>query len=178
MENNKNEVFREVPGYEDLYLCSNKGRLFSKRKGEYKTPSHCRHNGVWNYKLYKEGKCKTMSCGRVVAVTFLENPNPKIYDVVIPKDGNQNDYTLDNLMWATRSYSTNKKFERNPELKQKFRDRFSKMAGDVRQVKMTPFLTEKLIHFRTIGYSVKQLEDIFPIKREQIRNILKQNSVQ
>jgi hypothetical protein len=177
MENFQKEIFREVPGYEELYLCSNKGRLFSKIKGEYKTPSYSRHNGVWNYKLYKEGKCKTMSCGRVVAITFLQNPNPKIYDIVIPKDGNQNDYTLDNLMWATRSYSDNKKFERNPELKEKFRKRFSQMAGVVRQIKMNPELTEKLIHYRNIGYSINQLEDIFPIRREQIRNILKRNNV-
>jgi hypothetical protein len=172
------EVFKDIPGYEEEYMCSNKGRVFIKKRGEYKTASQSRYNKIWNYKLSKDGKVRTFSCARIVAITWVENPNPKLFTVVITKDGNPNNYNADNVVWATRSHSQMKKFERDPELRQKFKDRFAAMAPNVSpSKKMNDELIKKLLELRKIGYSISQLEDIFPIRREQIRNIIKANGL-
>jgi hypothetical protein len=172
------EIFKDVPGYEEEYSCSQLGRLFCKKKGIYKTPSQNRHNLIWNYKLSKDGKVSTFSCAKVVAMTWVKNQNPKLYKIVMTKDGNPNDYTVNNVEWGTSAQSQRKKFERHPELKEHFKKRFAAMAPFVSpSKKMTPELISKLIEFRKEGYSIKQLEEIFPIRREQIRNIVKANGL-
>jgi hypothetical protein len=106
------EIFKDVPGYEEEYSCSQLGRVFSKKLGVYKTPSQNRYNLIWNYKLSKDGKAKTFSCARVVAMTWLKNPNPKLYTIVMNKDGNPNNYSANNVAWATLSQAQLKKMER------------------------------------------------------------------
>jgi len=165
------EVFRDVPGYEENYSVSNLGRIFGKVNRTYLTPHQNRKNLIWSVKLCKDGVPKHFSCAKVVALTWIENPNPKLYNYAIHKDGNTNDYTLENIMWGTASQAVLRKWERHPELK-------NNLSGfKVSPTKkMSDSLISDLLRMRQLGYSCRQLADIFPIKKSQIANILKRHN--
>ena len=166
------EYFKDLPGYLDNYSVSNYGRIFSKTNLSYLTPNQNKKNKVWSVKLSKYGRPKTFSCARLVALTFIENPNPKVYKIAIIKDGNPFNYCVSNIEWGTSFHSYKAKVERYPELPGKFKPK--KYSAPTR--KMSEEMIEKLLHFRSIGYSSRQLADIFPICISQICNIIKQRS--
>ena len=58
-------------------------------------------NGYFALNLIKEGKSKTKYIHRLVAETFIDNPNSK--DEVNHKDGNKLNNRIDNLEWVTRA---------------------------------------------------------------------------
>jgi hypothetical protein len=166
------EYFKDLPGYAENYSVSNYGRIFSKKNRSYLTPNQNKKNKVWSVKLSKDGKPKTFSCAKLVALTFIENPNPKVYINAIIKDGNPFNYCVSNIEWGTSFHSYKAKVERYPELPGKFKPK--KYNAPTR--KMSEEMIEKLLHFRSIGYSSRQLADIFPIGISQICNIIKQRS--
>ena len=99
--NNSIEIWKDILGYEDLYKVSNLGRikslvsskkeriLKSDRGGDY-------YNRVF---LRKDKKTKTYRVHRLMAQTFL--PNPENKPMVNHKDGNKLNNSLDNLEWCS-----------------------------------------------------------------------------
>lgn len=162
------EYFVDIPNYEGHYQVSNYGRVFSLKSNIFLTACQNKKNKIWNIKLSKYGKLKTFSCAKIVALSFLKNPNPKIYKYAIHKDGNFNDYSIYNVIWGTSSQSVLRKWDRYPELKKNLN--CFKVSPTQ---KMNDELTKKLLEMRNLGYSCRQLQDIFPIKKSQIANIIK-----
>lgn len=116
----KNEIWKDVPNYEGLYQVSNYGRLksleksvkfysgYAKKKCERKYPERiiCKNhiaNGYLQLELYKNGKAKKIKMHRLVAETFI--PNPNNYPCVNHKDENKLNNCVDNLEWCTYSYN-------------------------------------------------------------------------
>jgi hypothetical protein len=92
------ETWKPVAGYE-AYRVSTLGRvrgqdgkLFSAKQGK---------NGYCAVSFRKNGKNKTSLVHRVVAQTFLPNPESKPY--VNHLNGKKSDNRLENLAWATSS---------------------------------------------------------------------------
>lgn len=105
------EIWKDVPGFEDLYLCSNYGRVVV-------TKSHVQgvrkmklmilrvNNNGYNYLLfYKDNKRKHIYIHRLVGALFV--PNPNNYPHIDHIDGNKNNNRYDNIRWCNRSMNMN-----------------------------------------------------------------------
>jgi HNH endonuclease/NUMOD1 domain/NUMOD4 motif len=85
-----------VRGYEK-YTISLDGKVFNSKK-ELKLGTY---NGYFGLTLVQGGKKRTLYVHRLMAQTFLENPNNHRY--VNHKDGNKKNNNLRNLEWCTQS---------------------------------------------------------------------------
>ena len=112
------EEWREVKGYEGLYEVSNYGNVRSvdrilavpykdknkrKRKFKGKQLSPNMKDRYLCVHLQKDGKGKAVRIHRLVAETFVDNPNN--YNVVNHKDENKHNNRADNLEWCTVEYN-------------------------------------------------------------------------
>ena len=96
------EEFRDVPGYEGLYEVSNKGRV--RRNGKILKPTLL-NNGYLRVELHKQKTEKQVLVHRLVAMTFILNPNN--LPCVNHKDEDKTNNAVDNLEWCTHEYNTN-----------------------------------------------------------------------
>lgn len=119
------EIIKDVKGFEGLYKVSNKGHIFKcdtngeilKRIGIPRTGAS--HNYT-HTALYKDGKKHEVTIHRVVAESFIDNPDK--CRCVNHKDGNKHNNGVENLEWVSHSqnsqhavdngfYNTNKKLK-------------------------------------------------------------------
>lgn len=109
-----NEIWKDIKGYEGIYQVSNLGRVkalervwYSGRNGCTKRtkPEHimkyrlAKNTGYCLLKLVKNGVEKHVLVHRLVAETFIPNPNnlPEVNHI----DGNKENNCVDNLEWCT-----------------------------------------------------------------------------
>jgi len=109
----KKELWKDIPGYEEIYQASNFGRIRSKPGKTTYTKKHgFRHwqtrilKGRGNNKttgarvaLFKNGKPKDWLVARLVAMTFLGIPKEKL--TVNHKNGDRLDNRVENIEWLT-----------------------------------------------------------------------------
>ena len=95
------EAFKDIPGYEGIYLISNHGYVYSvKRK---KRLSNTPGQKYPHIKLYKQGKFTEVIVHIEVAKAFLgDKPDGKNI-IVNHKDGNKHNPHVQNLEWITQS---------------------------------------------------------------------------
>lgn len=99
------EIWKDLKGYEGLYQVSNLGRIkslyFSKEK--IMKPILTGTCKYYTIGLAKNKKRKTHLIHRLVAETFLENPNnlPEVNH----KDENKLNNRIDNLEWCNHEYN-------------------------------------------------------------------------
>ena len=94
------EFWKPVLGYEDRYVISNKGRIYSKKLKRCLKPLE-NEKGYLTIELWRDYKRKVVKIHRLVAETFLENLQHK--KEVNHKDGNKQNNCIENLEWCTRS---------------------------------------------------------------------------
>lgn len=103
-ENNLAErVMRPIPGYEGYYSATKDGKVYRHtRKGVKAGWVKQRTNTVYSrIPLYVPGqKCKWLHVHRLIASTFI--PNPENKPQVNHKNMNKHDNRVDNLEWVTR----------------------------------------------------------------------------
>lgn len=112
-----NEVWKDVEGYEGLYQVSNLGRVKSlqritkirhairiEKEKILKQHKNIKSGYMYVY-LSNNGKNKGFRIHRLVAETFIPNPNdlPQINH----KDENKENNNVDNLEWCTAKYNCN-----------------------------------------------------------------------
>lgn len=102
-----NNSFKPIKNYED-YLVNENGDVFSKKNNKLLKPRESK-NGYLKITLYKNGKCKTFSIHRLVALAHLNNPNN--YPVINHKDGNKLNNNISNLEWCTVSQNIKHAFD-------------------------------------------------------------------
>ena len=108
----KEEIWKFIPGYEDRYKVSNKGKVLSlihdtngmkrnisTQKILKQTISKCGYKRVCL--LDKFGNRKTLLVHRLVLSTFIGYDKDKIH--VNHINGDKTDNNLENLEWVTRS---------------------------------------------------------------------------
>jgi predicted DNA-binding protein YlxM (UPF0122 family) len=93
------KTYKQVPFAED-YLINMDGEIYSNKS--HKTIQPTPHKGGYlRVKLFcNDGKRKAFLLHRVVAETFLDNPDN--YPEVNHKDGNKQNNNVSNLEWLTR----------------------------------------------------------------------------
>ena len=100
------EIWKPIPGYEDLYEVSNKGQIRSickryKNKGNLKQRPN--NKGYMYVTLCRKGDQKTVNVHRLVALTFIENPNN--LPCINHKDENKTNNHVSNLEWCSYYYN-------------------------------------------------------------------------
>lgn len=105
------EIWKDIEGYEKEYQISTYGRVrsydrFSKQNhfisGKYITPNRLR-TGYLLIRLYGRNGFKAKTLHRLVAETFI--PNPNNLPEVNHKDENKENNRVDNLEWCTSKYN-------------------------------------------------------------------------
>ena len=111
----KQEIWRDVVGYEGLYEVSNLGRVRSldretkdtigrkrKYKGQLLNPTISNNgNGYLRVRLSEDGKRTDFRVHRLVAEAFIPNPDNKT-DVGF-KELDKSNVSVENLYWTTHS---------------------------------------------------------------------------
>jgi hypothetical protein len=103
----KPEVGQWAPGYEGLYSVTKNGCVYSYHSGsavKLKTPPNGR--GYQRVNLYRDGSKKQMKVHRLVAITFLPDPD-NTQTCVRHIDGNKLNNNCGNLAWSTHSENMN-----------------------------------------------------------------------
>jgi hypothetical protein len=129
MENNE-EIWKPVLGYENFYEISNIGnirsvnRVINNRlfKGQLLKPRN-KENKEGNYltvSLKKDSNNKTKFVHRLVAESFIENPNnfPHVNHI----DENKLNNSLENLEWCDAKYNCNYGNRNNSIIETKFKN--------------------------------------------------------
>lgn len=91
------EEFRDLKNFEN-YQISNLGRIYSKKKRTCLRVKRLGNNGYYQVRLSKDGKYIYKNLHRILAETFI--PNPNNYRTVNHINGNKLDNRLENLEWA------------------------------------------------------------------------------
>lgn len=92
------EEWKDIKGYEGLYQVSNLGRVKSLKRGSIRFGT-LTHENYLRLKLYKDGTYKNKNVHRLVAETFIPNPENKPTVNHIDEDKTNN--MVSNLEWAT-----------------------------------------------------------------------------
>ena len=108
------EHWKAIAGYEGLYEVSDLGRVKSlgnnKSRKEKILKPRKNTRGYLNVDLCKDGHVKTVRIHRLIATTFI--PNPNNLETINHKDEDKTNNTVSNLEWMSRGdnkrYSANK----------------------------------------------------------------------
>jgi hypothetical protein len=103
---------RDIKGYEGLYAVTEKGKVwayprkwtisnngFGTKVGRWKSASLS--NGYPAIRLHKDGKSHLVRVHRILAETFI--PNPNRLPVINHINGDKTDFRLSNLEWCSSS---------------------------------------------------------------------------
>lgn len=101
----KNEVWTDIKGYNGDYQISNYGRVYSVKSGIFLSQKIKTNDGYLTVKLYGNGKSKREYVHRLVALSFLSNPNG--FPQVNHKDENPENNHVSNLEWCDSRYNNN-----------------------------------------------------------------------
>lgn len=103
------EKWKDIKGYEGLYQVSNFGNVkslnYKRTNKEALLKLQTNTDGYKIINLRKDGKNKLYLVHRLVAMTFI--PNPNNYPIVNHKDENKENNSVDNLEWCTHIYNLN-----------------------------------------------------------------------
>lgn len=103
------EVWRDIPGYEGMYMVSSYGRVrrirLSKREGNGIRVTRLTTNGYVKVNLSKDGVTYHVTVHRLVAQAFI--PNPNNLPQVNHKDEDKTNNHVENLEWCDARYNNN-----------------------------------------------------------------------
>ena len=102
----ENEVWKDLVGFEGLYEVSNLGQIRSMpRRGTRGgiMSGHADAKGYINITLRKDGQQFTQKLHRLIAITFI--PNPDNLPDINHKDEDKRNNRVDNLEWCSAKYN-------------------------------------------------------------------------
>lgn len=96
---------QDISGYEGLYAVSTDGRVYSYRKKRYMKPQVERDGYLFVYLADKDKNYKIHKVHRLVAMTYI--PNPENKPQVNHKDECVTNNDVSNLEWVTPKENSN-----------------------------------------------------------------------
>ena len=98
------EIWADIEGYENLYAISSKGRCWSYKTNKF-LKEDINNDGYLRFSLFKNGKHKRYLAHRLVAKSFVANPNQ--YPEINHINENVKDNCAENLEWCTHKQNVN-----------------------------------------------------------------------
>lgn len=96
---------KDIKGYEGIYAITSCGRVWSYKRQKFLTPEDNGH-GYLRVNLYKDGKEKKYMIHRLVAETYIPNPN-NLHEVD-HIDNNKTHNYVNNLQWLSHKDNSRK----------------------------------------------------------------------
>jgi len=152
---------KPIKGYEDNYIITSNGRIYSIKSKKYLYLSLEKH-GYYTVKLCKSGKMKNYLVHRLVAETFIPNPNNKTN--VSHIDGNKRNNKVSNLEWSGTSEVCKKSYNK--------RSQHSLYPNALFTDEQASFIQELF----SIGYSISKIARVFKTSQTTVSNIIKKKS--
>ena len=140
-----NEIWKDILGYEGLYQISNLGDVRSlnyNHTGEIKLLKQS--TDKYGYKrvgLFKNGKEKKYLIHRLVAMTFI--PNPDNLPIINHKDEDKTNNNVNNLEWCTYEYNNNYG-TRNERVSESMRGENNPLYGKCHREETKKKMSEKM----------------------------------
>lgn len=133
--------FSDIEGFDGLYKIDKFGNVLSTKNNIILKPKISR--GYLTVCLFNNGRRKYKFVHRLVAETYIQNPNG--YNVVNHKDENKLNNHVDNLEWCTTEYNINYGTRTKRALETNLKnDHFIKLANQLRESNFYQKRTEKL----------------------------------
>ena len=164
------EIYKDIPEYEGLYQASNLGNI--KSNDRYNTDKHGKtkfypgrllkqevsRERLPNYfrvTLSKNGETKKFFVHRLVAITFIQNPDNKPYINHIDNNGQNN--LLENLEWCT--HSENIKYSQEQGRQFENQSKAGKTSGENKMAQILDEISSKvgetIGNFKILSYHSK-----------------------
>jgi len=162
-----NEIAKPVKGFEDRYIITNHGRLFSingKWKGIHGMKPTIDSAGYYIFGLRKKPIKKYVRLHRLLAEHFI--PNPKNKREVNHKDGNKLNNNLTNLEWVTSLENSQHAVASGL---------FDFKGSKHWQSKLTEQDIPKIFEMRKSGMIMKDIGNYFGVSRRTIGDVLNRN---
>ena len=170
------EIWKDIKEYEGLYQISNFGRVKSLKRKVYAGRGRMRWqyekilsenktngNGYKIVSLCKKSQSKNKYIHKLVAETFLNNPNN--YKYVNHKDENKENNYVDNLEWCTAQYNIT---YNNLHIKNGLKNRNNKYSKKILQLDNN----NKIINvFPSISEASRQLKVSYQAISDCLRGI-------
>ena len=162
------EIWKDIAGFEGLYQVSNLGnvkRLISERVFEERLIGRSIDRyGYVKRVLSKGGKSHCFTEHRLVAMSFIENPNNKA--TVNHKNGIKTDNTVENLEWLTSGENTRHAIETGLKDNKGIKHNKCKLTE------------EQVLEIRKIGYSKTRtsLSKKYGVSTSSILRIIKREN--
>lgn len=103
------EIWKDIPNFEGRYMVSNLGQVKSMKYRHHNKVQILKQEKNHGYKrvclFTKDGKRHHFRVHRLVAITFI--PNPNNYKEINHKDENLTNNHVDNLEWCNHAYNIN-----------------------------------------------------------------------
>ena len=150
------EEFRDIKNFEN-YQVSNLGRIYSKKRRAYLKVKRLAGRGYYQVRLSKDGIYYYKNLHRLIAETFI--PNPNNFRTVNHINGNKLDNRVSNLEWADDCKQQHEAYLLGLKLTKKH------------------ILTEdeiiKVYEMYSKGTSVKEIAEIYNTRTQQICKLVK-----
>lgn len=157
------EIWKDVVGYEKIYMVSNMGRVKNKNNKILKI--RMTKKGYDKKLLYKNGKGKEHSVHRLVLMAFVSTD---AQESVNHKDGNKLNNTPGNLEWCT--HIENMKHAKENKLIK------SKKGFEHYACKVTPEIAKEIkSKYIPRKYSMDKLSKEYNLGKKVIRSIVRLN---
>lgn len=109
-------MMKEIKNFQG-YFISEQGQVWSKKSNKF-LKAYNANKGYLQVALRQNGETKRQYVHRLVAQTFLDNPDPQKFTQVNHKNGIRTDNRLSNLEWVTPTQNLNVMNNIQIELKQ------------------------------------------------------------
>lgn len=97
---------RDIPNYEGLYAVTSCGKIWSYKRKIFLKPAR-NGDGYLQVILYKDGKPKNFRVNRLVAITYIPNPD-NLPEVLHIDEAESRDHNwVNNLKWGTHKDNCN-----------------------------------------------------------------------